>query len=75
MRFHKTVPKIAKVCYHGIDINKPCVKCIEYFIRDHQTSIKLLKQQLRLIQKHEKKKRTIESLGIDFKDTKRGRRK
>ncbi len=63
MRFHRTLPKIAKECYHGININKPCVKCIEYFINDHQTSIRLLKQQLKIIKKHE------------LKITKRGRKK
>ena len=55
MRIHKSVTIPPKKCFHGIPMEDDCIKCIEYFIRDHQTSIKLLRQTLATVKKYEEK--------------------
>ena len=49
MRTYNSLKPTSKKCIHKISIGKHCLDCLDYEIRNHETSIRLLKRTRRFL--------------------------
>ena len=51
MRMYDSIKPVPTKCYHGVPMKKHCLDCIDYFIREKETQIRLLKQTRKYVLK------------------------